>query len=308
MATISWSTERERLLGNADEAGFILPPHIKMPVMPTAITEFSRKADEPDVSPGELASIVESDSGLTCEVLKYVNSSAFGLRMEIASVKHAITTLGMKQVQLFLMTSGVKKALSSRQSKLVNLENFWIANLERALFAREIARLLGADENVSFAAAMLQDVLLPILSNEECDAYLSFMNEQDRSPKLITNFERERYRWDHASAGAHVLNGWNFPDEIVCCVYLHHSGIRIMTDERMRRTSVAATALAALIPDAIRQVPDGLKRIQQLDQIWASFDLLQVAETVNEQFTEMAPGLANHFPLLKRVEKMLATA
>lgn len=305
MTTINWESERKKLFGDDGENEYLLPPEISLPAMPIAVTEFCRMAESPDACPRELAKVVESDAGLTCELLKYVNSSAFGLRMEVASIQHAITRLGIRQVKLFLMTSGVKNALSSRQSKLINLENFWVANLERALFAKELAKLLGADGEIAFAAAMVQDILLPILSNEQFDDYLAFSNNQNDAPQLITNFERCQFQWDHASAAANIVHAWSFPDEIVCCVYMHHAGLKIMTDKIFRKTSVGATALASLIPDAIRQVPNGIHQLMQLEEIWESFNLLKVAERVNEQFEELAPNLSNHFSLLKRVEKQL---
>ena len=63
------------------------------------------------------------------------------------------------------MTKSVERALRSRESKMINLRSFWMNNLERALFARHVARLLKTDAEVAFAGAMLQDFLLPALTN-----------------------------------------------------------------------------------------------------------------------------------------------
>ena len=305
---MDWSSVRTRLLGEGE--GFALPPSVKLPMMPTVVTEFSQKAEDPDTHPKVLAKIVESDTGLTCELLRYINSSAFGLRRPVSSVQQAMMTIGVPKTKLFLLTNGVKQAMSSKKSKWINIQNFWIANLERALFAKQVAKLLKVDEDVSFSASMLQDVLLPILTNELFDQYVEFGNEKTEEGEPIEvslyNFERAKFRWDHAAAGANVLHGWGFPDEIVCAIYKHHAGLKVLTDAELGKTSVAAVALSALIPDAIRQVPSGLSDLMKLDELWGEFSLQKVAETVQEQFVEMAPGAEKHFTLLRRVEKVMA--
>ena len=117
------------------------------------------KSKDPNFGPKELGTIVERDSGLTCELMKLVNSSAIGLRTKASSAKQAIALLGVKQTRNFLLTTGVKKTMQSSPSKLINFRSFWTQNLERGLFASKVARLLGTDADLAYSGAMLQDFL-----------------------------------------------------------------------------------------------------------------------------------------------------
>lgn len=299
-----WAAIREQLLGQ--DSDFSLPPDIQLPMMPAMVSEFSQKSSDPDFPAKKLAAIIESDTGLSCELLRYINSAAFGMRKQISSAQQAMMVLGISKTKLFLLTTGVKQAMDSRKSKLINIQNFWIANLERGLLAREVAELLGADKDIAYSAAMLQDVLLPILTNELFDQYVEFGTNEGAEAKNLYNFEREKFKWDHASAGAHVLHGWGFPDELVSCIYLHHKGLKILTDENLGKTSAAAVAVSSLIPDAIRQCPNGLKDLIQLDELWPEFDLHDIAVKIDEKFQEMSPNASNFVTLKKRVEKALA--
>ena len=107
-------------------------------------------------------------------------------------------------------------------------------------------------------------------------------------------FEQQKFGWDHAQAAAQVMYSWQFPDELICCVFFHHAGVEILKDERLGQT-VAAGAISTLEPDALRQEPDSLHRLIEPEKMWDEFDLLPIAENVNADFQEMASDVRNHF-------------
>lgn len=306
MPTTNWTKLRQTLLGERDTS--VLPPNLPLPMLPQAVMEFSRKAENPEVGTGELARIIESDSGLTCELLKYVNSSKFGLKVKASSAQQAITKLGIRPSKLFLLTTGVQQAMKSCKSRLMCIPEFWLANLERALFAREVAQQLKANTDVAFAGSMLHDFLLPLLSNEKYDAYLKYTQlTQSQRPNLV-DYERQSFGWDHPLATAEVLLSWSFPDDLICCVLLHHGGLKMLQDAELGNTAVAAVAVAALIPDALFQSRAGLEQLIQLDAVWPEFDLTTLAKRVAEQLAEMTPMAGQHFTLQRRCENLLSAA
>ncbi len=302
---MDWSALREKLLGKETQS--IVPPSVKLPMLPRALMEFNQMAENPDVITKDLAAVIESDAGLTCELLKSVNSAACGLRQKVSSAAQAISLLGLKTTKVLLTTSAVKSAMSTRESKLINLQNFWNTNFERALLAKEIARILQADEDIAFAAGMLQDFLLPILTSESLETYLDFTTQQETSPVNLYEFEQQVFGWDHALAAAYVMRDWGFPDDLICCVAMHNKGLFILKDAQLASTCVAAVALAGLMPDALRQTPDGLDQLIRLEKAWPKFNLLKIASQVENDFHESSPSsAANWFSLRHRSEKALA--
>lgn len=281
---------------------------MSLPVLPRTLTEFCRKADDPKVTHRELAGLIETDTGLCCELLRYVNCAQVGLRNKASSAQQAMALLGVRKTKLLLMSAGMKMALAARSSKLINLNNFWNANLERALFAREVARLLHADQDLAFAGGMLQDFLLPPLTNELTDDYLAFLGDQEHSPRDLAAFEKARFGWDHAFAAAHLLSAWNFPDDLTCCLIYHHRGLAVLCDATLGKTAVAAVAVAGLLPDAMKQVPKGLDQLLKLEQVWPAFNLEEIATRVHEQFEATAPGVKHDFSLLHIYRRMTTVA
>jgi len=301
MPSVNWTELRRSLLGDHDPS--VLPPSVQLPMLPHAVLEFSRKAEDPNAGPGELGRIIETDSGLTCDLLKYVNSAKFGIKKKASTAQQAITTLGIRISKLFLLTAGVQHAMKARQSKLINLQSFWLTNLERALVARETAVLLKANPDVAFAGGMLHDFLLPILTNENYSSYAQYMQIPEPQRPRLVDFERKSFGWDHALATAQVLMSWSFPDDLICCVLLHHGGLDMLKHDELGRTAVAAVAIAALIPDPLRQSGAGLEQLLELDSIWPQLHLSDLAERVDGQMREMSPLASQHFSLKRRCDK-----
>ena len=299
---VDWAQKRQEVLGEAPDQSLL--PDIKLPVLPKAVTEFSAKAEDPDCDVATLATIVESDTGLTCELLRTVNASANSLSHRIASARHAIATLGIRRTKLHLLTAAVQNSLPARGLKLVNLATYWNANLERAILARKLAKLLKADEDLAFSTGLLVDFLLPTLTNERDGEYLNFLKEQDANPANLIELERQLFGWDHAEAAARVMFSWGFPDDLICCVLYHHHGLSILADRELRHSAAAAVALASLMPDPLRQAAGGMNHLQKLGEIWNAFDLQKFADAVYAEYAPHARESASYIPFYEHARKL----
>lgn len=296
---VNWDEISVSLLGQRNAR--ILPPWVKLPSLPSAVMECVRLSQDPEVAPADFARAIEKDSGLTCILLRHVNSAAAGFSFKAGTALEAVTRMGIRSTMLFLLTTGLNEVMKTCNSRLVNFQSFWCSNLERALFARHVARLLRTDAELAFAGAMLSDCLLPLLTNKACTTYLRFVKLQEQAPRPLTEFEDKEFGWNHCTATALLLAGWNFPSDLVCCVYLHHKGLGVLKDPQLADTAAAAVAVAGLLPDQLHQAPDGPKLLQVLQSSWPEFSLQDVAEAVQLEFDEFAPGVENPLPLVERL-------
>lgn len=298
MADIDWSGICRAALEQFTAAE--LPPTLTLPALPHAVTQFTEQSSKPDVEIKDLARIIETDTGLTLEMLRHVNSAFVGLRNKARTAQQALALLGLKQSRLLLLTTGMRAAVQARQSKLINQACFWNASLQKALFAREVARLLQADGELAFAGALLQDYLIPVLTNDLDADYLNFIQTRDRQPQSICEFEQKTFGWDHALAGACLALRWKLPEDLVCCILFHHQGLRILTDPQLGRSAAAAVAVAALLPDQLRQTYQGLEQLLFLQTKWPAFQLEAIAEKVDQEHAQIGLGVRNDFPLVRR--------
>lgn len=296
-----WTAIRESYLGNKSAKALL--PNVRLPVLPKAVMNFCQKSEDPNCDLRELGRIIESDSGLTCELLRFVNGVSNGLKQRAVTGHQAVMALGVRRTKLHLITSATQNAMPVRQLKLINLATFWNTNLERAIFARRVARLMRVDEELAFAAALLQDFLLPVLTNELYSQYLEFIKRQDQGDCSLTHFEQQVFGWNHAEAGARVMLDWCFPDELICCVMFHHHGLSMLADGALSRTSAAAVSIGGLLPDFLKQVPDGLPQLVKLTEIWRVFNVYDIADEMHDEFKAQAHEASNFIPLKDRCQK-----
>lgn len=296
-----WAVLRENAIASVSVAR--LPKVIELPALPHAITEFVEKSANPNVDLRVLSAIVTKDSALTVELLKMVNSAAYARTSRVGSVHEAVMIMGVNAVKSHLLAAGVKAASRAIKSRLINQRNFWNESLQRALFAREVARKLKLDPELGFLGGLLQDFLLPVLTNHFDKLYISFLETDAKEGRDLAEWERETFGWDHASAGAYYATQWHFPDELLCAIFFHHSLETVLQDPELNLFRLFPCTLAGLLPDQMRQVPSGLRELIRVDSQCHAIELDDVCQTVDQQQTEMAEGYEIPRQLAKVVEE-----
>jgi len=303
MSNIDWASIREEAI--KDFSLDILPPTLALPALPHAVTLFMQKANEPDATLEELAKIIETDSGLTLELLKYVNSAFVGMRNKVTNIQQTLSLLGQRKAKSYIVTTGMQASVRAKKSKLINQNQFWSSSLQKGFFARELAKLMHVDEEVAFSGALLQDFLLPVLTNDLFEQYLQFIDRRKSHQECISSYEKQELGWDHAMAGASLAHRWHLPDELVCCILFHHHGLRILAHPQLKHSPVAPIAISALLPDQLRQQYHGLHQLRKLEAKWPVFNLEELAAKVDELHENEGLGLKNDFPLLQRCQHAL---
>lgn len=300
---VDWSQIRASILGEAPEKELL--PDVKLPILPRAVNEFCARAEDDDCSMKELAEIVEKDAGLTCQLLKNVNASANGLKHRVATVQHAISSLGIRNTRLLLIGAAMQSAMPATQLKLMNMSAFSNANLERACLARRFARMLKTDQELAFSAGLLQDFLLPVLTNQLDEKYVKFLGADATQNGDLIEFEQQTFGWNHAEAGARVMFDWKFPDDLICCVLMHHRGLSVLADKNLGKSAAAAVALAGLMPDTLLQFRAGLTHLKHLSDMWSPFELGPVAEEIDEECRDQFHNGDSHIPFRERCARFL---
>ena len=289
----------------------LLPASIELPALPHAVTEFVQKAASPNFDLQELAAIVEKDGALTVELLKHVNSAIYAIKNPVRNVRDAIVHIGINSARLHLLAVGMKAATRALKTKLINQRNFWNESLQRALFAREIAKCMKLDPGLAFLGGLLQDYLLPVLTNNYDKQYLQFLAVPLGQGKDLSAWERETFGFDHASAGAHFAAQWHFPPDLLCSIFFHHSLESTLQGTHAEFFKLFPIALASLLPDQLHQSPAGFQTLIKVAKHCSAFDLKEVCEAVDAEQMKLAEGyeIPNHLShLLEKTERTMGIA
>ncbi len=185
---------------------------------PSACLQLSK---DPNNGPNEFAVPIESDPGLTGQVLKFVNSSYFGFSREISSVKTAITLVGVRTIKNFALWSAVFSLMPNPKCGPFDLKHLWQDSLRRALFARAVAKLLGLREaEDAFAAALLQDMAVPLLAKEFPTEYLKLLEGAAKACGFRT-WSGQTFGWTHAEIGGQMARKWKLPEDTAQLIERH---------------------------------------------------------------------------------------
>jgi len=270
------------------------------PVPPQGVIEFSKLSRESNVNLRDLSGIVESEPGLTVELLRSVNSSLIGVREKIDSVPKAIALLGISNCASLFLTKALDHALRFFESPLFTHSDARRESIERARFAREVAQRLDLDPVPSFTAATLQDILLPVLTRQYEKEYTDYLRQSCYGG--IEEFERETFGWTHAEITARVLVDWGFPQSLILRVLLHHAPPEELFLAEGLIHEAMPNAAAALLTDGLRQSPSGVPRLVDLRRLHPKLKVLEIAAAVDRETGRTGTGFSAGLTLVNRVQ------
>lgn len=115
------------------------PNKLTMPPDLAVIAELISRTDKQEPI-DRLEDTLRRDPTLAFKLLRYINSAAFGLRVEISSFRHAIMMLGYQRLKRWLAL------LLATASKDANQRPLMFAAVRRGLFLEELVRGTGDEE------------------------------------------------------------------------------------------------------------------------------------------------------------------
>jgi HD-like signal output (HDOD) protein len=273
----------EKLLSNA-----------QLPALPQSAIRLLELSQDPDNGPAEFAVPIESDPGLTGQVLRFVNSSYFGFRQEISSVKLAITLVGIRTIKNFALWSAVFSLMPNPKCGPFDLKSLWQDSLRRGIFARTLGKLLGlAEAEDLFAAALLQDMAVPLLAKERPAEYQQLLDARQGGSCRLSNLERERFGWSHAEAGGALARSWGLPAAFVRMVEGHTQTDQVVGEDPLEPGD-SAIVLSSMLPSVCDEAWVDEEPFRALYGRLAgerAMPLQSIFEQVDGEFAEFAPVL-----------------
>ena len=220
----------------------------QLPALPQTAIRLLELSQDASNGPAEFAKPIEADAGLMGQVLRFVNSSYFGFAREIASVKQALQLVGVRTIKNFALWSAVFSLIPNPKFGPFDLKSLWQDSLRRAVFARLLGRILKLPNSEDlFAAALLQDMAIPLLLKELPEQYAELVERRGIEHVRLSHLEREEFGWDHAQAAAALCRSWKLPEEFAAIIERHTEFGELM-NAVPRKLDAACVALASLLP------------------------------------------------------------
>lgn len=279
----------------------------QLPALPQSAIRLLELSQDPDNGAEEFAVPIEADPGLTGQVLRFVNSSYFGFAQEISSIKLAVSLVGIRAIKNFSLWSAVFSLMPNPKCGPFELKSLWQDSLRRAVFARRFGRLLDlADPEDLFAAALLQDMAIPLLAKEMPGVYHDLLLQRAGGQTPLSQLEQDALGWTHAEAAGFIARTWHLPERFSSLIETH-----AQIPESLDDLGEATVSLSALLPPTVDEEWFEQDRFEQLYQQLAPAAAPSAREffkAVDSEFEEFAPVLKLGVPAKPLTEWFDATA
>ncbi|MFT6819119.1 MAG: HD-like signal output (HDOD) protein [Myxococcota bacterium] len=214
-------------------------------LMPAAVVEIERVAQDPTSSLKDLETTVALDPMLTARILKFANTAQYGRTRTVTHLKQAVVALGMRAVRDVAI--GMAVAARSNDVMREDAEHF----IQHAVYTAVISTVMEVSgsqaANDAFVTGLLHNMGTLIMVHLDREKYAKLKAENPAENTARCMMEQVAYGFNHAELAAECLDRWGLPGRVVHAIRHHH-------DPRPRDK---ATALLTLADNAANQFLEG---------------------------------------------------
>ena len=194
-----------------------------LPSFPATHAEILKLAQSEEATSDDLADKLQLDSGLLATIFKLVNSSGYGFRKKVDSLKLAVTLLGLEEIANLVMAAQVFDKLGNYDDGAgLDPTEFWRHAVGVAFASRAISKKLQTEAESAFLAGMLHDVGKIVLDRYFGDFYAEVLKIVEDGTTLIGDAEQEVLGVTHAEIGGVLATEWKFANNYLNTIMYHH--------------------------------------------------------------------------------------
>lgn len=196
-----------------------------MPTPGAVVTRVLAELNSPTASAAGLAGIIAEDPALTAQLLRVVNSPAFGMANEVTSAFTAVTLLGFDTIGALCVGTRLLSGLDRRALVRAGLTSLFAHSVRTGDLARLITLEVAADESAAataLAAGVLHDFGKLALAADFGAQLASLPASATATAEERREAERREFGVTHDRFGGYLLGLWGVPLSIVEAVAFHH--------------------------------------------------------------------------------------
>ncbi len=195
----------------------------ELPSLPAIAAQVIELTSDEQVSMDELAQTITNDQGLAAKILRTINSSFYGLREPVSSIKRAVVLMGLKPVKTLALSFSLVTAVKENQDPKFDYDAYWRRGLYTGIASRVLLESVGKKDQAeeAFLGGLLQDIGMLALHRVLGDTYLAILTQTDGDHRLLAGLELEHFEVQHTDIGAMLCERWKLPEQLVTPVKFH---------------------------------------------------------------------------------------
>ena len=185
----------------------------KMPTIPKVAQQLIESFSAEDVSVDEIACQLSTDPALSAKLLRLANSAYFHLSRTIGTVDDALRMLGFVMVRNLVLGNSVSAAF--RNTKGIDLQQFWRYNLYTACASRWLANRDGVNADLVFTVGLMHGIGQLHMHVAIPEAMVAIDKKLHVLDGGRAELEHQALGFHHGDVSAALAKIWNFPDPII---------------------------------------------------------------------------------------------
>jgi len=197
---------------SSDVAAHLLDGVTDLPSVPAIALEIVRLTEDENCSLDQFAAVLSRDPALASKVLRFANSSLYGLSTPASNLQQATMVLGTRAVKLMSLSFSLAGSLPSKSSGGFDIHQYWRRSVLCAVAARGLAeREASSLADEAFLCGLLSRIGQLVLGHCRPDVYAELGNAPGQ-PWPLPAQERRALGCDGYEIGGALLRRWSLPD------------------------------------------------------------------------------------------------
>jgi HD-like signal output (HDOD) protein len=223
-----------------------------LPTLPAVAMAVNRMLQDVNTPIEKMVAMLEKDQSLVLRLLRLVNSSFYGFKSRITSLRHAVTLMGYGTVQHAVVTISVIDCLKiSTALNGFKASQFWAHSIGVAVMCRYLATQTKlAEPEEAFTAGLVHDIGKVVLINHFTDEFATLMAKVSADDITFYAWEKSCGTYPHNLIGGHLAKRWMLPEALQMAIRYHHGRHAFMTDMPLTDLVAVADSLINTIDNA----------------------------------------------------------
>lgn len=253
--------------------------------LPEVSLRLVRLAQEPDPDFRDAAQLISGDPALCGRILKTVNSSLFGLRAPVQTIREALPKIGLTMMRTLVLGFHLAELHSGRNGSPV-MREFWRSSVAQAVTAQVIAEKARlSDPGAYFLTGMLQDIGILAMISEAPEFYLENVLAHCELPH-VTSAEKSCLGFSHVDISLAIVTKWGLSSDVIYGIQHHHdtsiSRGKPSGANELNARVLRAASLGAVVLDPKKSTPYAIKELHECLQASFGYNREQSGELIIE--------------------------
>lgn len=186
----------------------------RLPPFPAVVREALAALNGKSPSLPALAHIIERDPIIAGRLLRIANSSFYGMRGRVASVRDACRIVGLDALRNMLNAFGAIAQLSATKTEIIDHRRIWSHGAASGAVARTLCSLTGRDAETGFTAGLFHNLGCFVMELLDGERYGALWQATCGVSQALLVEEERVYGLNHRQASALLMASWGLPKAI----------------------------------------------------------------------------------------------